>query len=238
MYKLSIIIAVLNSHEIFSRQIKYLKSLKLPSDIEIIVIDDGSSPRLHPPVYLENLSIYQSNDTRPWSQPCARNTGAQLAHSFILLMTDIDHILSRESILIARDFKGDKMMFPRDWAILTEAGRLSQIYEDLFEWGLTKELYLKRGLQAGMHENTFAMRRAIFLDLLNGYDEKFCGKYGGDDTDLSRRYGQLHKQGLVSRHILGPKIYVYPDPNKDIKKVFHGLRRGEKKIGSVNRQPL
>ena len=24
---------------------------------------------------------------------------------------------------------------------------------------------------------------------LGGYDTKFCGKYGGDDTDFSKRYG-------------------------------------------------
>ena len=40
--KLSIVIAVLNSHEIFRRQCVFWSKMKLPDDIEFVIIDDGS----------------------------------------------------------------------------------------------------------------------------------------------------------------------------------------------------
>lgn len=42
--KLSIIIPVLNSHEIVRRQIKHFKRMDLPDDVELIIVDDGSDP--------------------------------------------------------------------------------------------------------------------------------------------------------------------------------------------------
>ena len=44
--KLSIIIPVLNSHEIVRRQIEHFKKMDLPDDIELIIVDDGSDPPL------------------------------------------------------------------------------------------------------------------------------------------------------------------------------------------------
>jgi len=44
--KLSIIIPVLNSHEIVRRQIKHFKKMDLPDDVELIIVDDGSDPPL------------------------------------------------------------------------------------------------------------------------------------------------------------------------------------------------
>jgi len=44
--KLSIIIPVLNSHEIVRRQIAHFKKMNLPDDVELIIVDDGSDPPL------------------------------------------------------------------------------------------------------------------------------------------------------------------------------------------------
>lgn len=221
--KVSIVIAVLESREVLRRQARYFRLLKLPQDTEIIILDDGSKPPLEVDVTPEYFSLIPTNDFRPWSQPCARNYGAELAKGEYLLMTDIDHILSREAIEAVRQFDGDKMMFPRHWAILDKGGRICQKPEVLFQYGLSEELYKERGLHGGHHANTFAMRKSVF-DALGGYDESFCGKYGGDDTNFSRRYGQHHYAGNCARHVMGPRIFVYPDPRKDVKKVFHSLR--------------
>jgi glycosyltransferase involved in cell wall biosynthesis len=221
--KVSIIIAVLDSREVLRKQARYFRSLQLPQDTEIIILDDGSKPPLEVDVTPENFSLIPTNDFRPWSQPCARNFGAEHAKGEFLLMTDIDHILSKEAIEAVRKFDGDKMMFPRHWAVLNEEGKICQEPEILFEYGLSKELYEQRGLHGGHHANTFAMRKSIYQEL-GGYDESFCGKYGGDDTNFSKRYGKHHYSGNCKRHAMGPRIFVYPDPRRDVKKVFHNLR--------------
>jgi predicted glycosyltransferase involved in capsule biosynthesis len=217
--KLSIIIAVLESYGIVNHQVKYFKQMNLPSEIEIIIVDDGSSPPIAINTYCDNLRVYITGDTRPWTTACARNMGANLSEGEWLLMTDIDHMLSKEAIIAAMNFDGDKMMFPREYAVFDNNSNICQDCDILESYGLKGAK-----IGAGCHTNTFAMRRGIFENL-GGYDEKFCGKYGGDDVDLADRYGALFRQGLVTRHVMGPKIYVYPDPKSDIKSIFHGLRR-------------
>ena len=91
--KVSIVIAVLNSHRIVRRQIRHFRRMRLPDDIEIIIIDDGSNPRLQdilaPPNSVPNIYIYATNDFRPWTQGLARNMGAKLAQGEYLFFTDI-----------------------------------------------------------------------------------------------------------------------------------------------------
>jgi len=222
-YDLSIIIPVLNSHEVVKRQMLYWNTLDLCC-CEIILVDDGSTPPILP--YFDSkyeLTVIYTNDPRPWSQPCARNRGAEISRSEMLLMTDIDHIISQEQINAGKAFNGDKMIFPRQWAVLDTAGGLHQEKEVLLQYGLDPKLYEQRGLSGGSHANTFCMQKSIF-DELGGYDESFCGKYGGDDTDFNDRYGRLHRQGLVARHVVGPRMFVFPDPRRDAQNLFHSLR--------------
>jgi len=221
--KASIIIAVLNSHEVVNRQLRHFKGI-IPNNCEVIIIDDGSEPSITFNEKIDyRLKLFATHDERPWSQPCARNRGAEIAQSEYVLMTDIDHVFSEEAINAVVNFNGDKMVFPRQWAVLSDEGKIIQDPEVLFEYGLDTELYKQRGLHAGQHANTFAMKKILY-DMLGGYKESFCGKYGGDDTDFARRYGELHYKGLAKRHVHGPAIYVYPNPRKDVKGLFHKLR--------------
>jgi len=229
--KLSVIIAVLDSRTVFARPVLYFHKMNI-SKVEFIFLDDGSDPPLElpydsiPDLLGSQIQLYRTRDTRPWTQPCARNLGALLADSPRLLMTDIDHILSKEAIEFCRNSDEDKVMFPRSWGVLDNHGKIHQKSNVLFDHGLSKELYNKRKLNAGMHHNTFMMKTKIFMNL-GGYDTKFCGKYGGDDTDFSSRYGDLYKKRVVKRHVMGPGIYVYPDPQRDVKNLFHSLRKGK-----------
>tara|TARA_R110000824_G_scaffold242332_2_gene431011 strand:- start:1136 stop:1900 length:765 start_codon:yes stop_codon:yes gene_type:complete len=251
--KCSILIAVLDSHEVVRKQIEYMgeilrRNKTLKEECEIIIIDDGSEKSIAN--YLttkwnmsENLySIYseeykstiidfglllgfkfrvvETNDKTPWSQPRARNIGAYISVGEYLLMTDIDHIFTEESIVETVNFKGDKLVFRRKFAIIDEKLEICRDKKVLMDYGC-KEADLEK---SGSHANTFAMKREIFIDLLNGYDEKFCGKHGGDDTDLNKRYGELHYKKLVNKHVMGSLIYVYPNPRKDVKRIFHDLR--------------
>jgi len=234
--KLSIIIAVLDSHEIVKRQLLHFAKMKFHwEDVEFILVDDGSKPPIekyvsqylakHPgnPIKL-NYGFFETGDERKWSQPCARNYGARIARSQRLLMTDIDHVLSKEAIEFCMESNEDKVMFPRQWAVLDENGGINQSHHILNKYGLPHKIYEERGLNGGMHHNTFMIKKSLF-EQLGGYDESFCGKYGGDDTDFSYRYSQMYKEGKAKRHVLGPFIYVFPDPNRDVQKIFHGLRR-------------
>lgn len=250
--KISIIIAVLQSYDIIKRQLIYFidmvkKDKSLMGKFEMIIIDDGSEPSIFYELSknllkLENIiteidknrytiidvenfifpfKIIETHDKIPWTQPRARNIGAMYAQGEYLLMTDIDHIITKDAIESSFIFSGDKMVFPRKYAILNEKGDITRDKNELISYGC-KENDLEI---ISSHANTFTIKRCIFCDLLKGYDEKFCGKYGGDDTDLNKRYGELHYKGLVKRHNVGPMIYVFPDPSKDVKQVFHDLRR-------------
>jgi glycosyltransferase involved in cell wall biosynthesis len=226
--KISIVIPVYNSHRVLRRQIKYYKRLKLPNDIEIIFIDDGSSPPLKFATHmLKNCHIYPTGDTRPWTQPCARNLGAKIAQGEYLLMTDIDHIFTKEVIDAVYNFDGDKMEFPREFAILDNRGIIRQNLDMLVEYGFHRARYRRRKFRTYKHTNTFAMRRKIFWEI-GGYSEKRCDKGTHpthDDLQLHSRYRQHIKQGKCNRAVIGPMTYCFPAVAIDPKNLFHNLNR-------------
>lgn len=214
--KLSLIIPILNSHEAVARQAKHFKAMNLSDDIEFIFVDDGSEPPLNIEDYdLPNLRIHATNDKRPWTQGLARNAGAKLATGEYLLMTDIDHIISRESIEDVCKFTGAKMLFPRCIGVLLADGQLSQELDVLSEYGFrVEERKNKDDLYVSKHGNTFAIKKSIF-EAIGGYDPKRCtyGHYAphrkGEDCYFNgawKRYATSH--GLQEE--LGSVIYVFP----------------------------
>ena len=162
--KLSIIVAIYNSHEALRRQILYFDRMNLPNDIEFIIVDDGSNPQFDSDDYdLNNLTIYFTYDKRPWTQGLARNFGAKKANGEYLFFTDIDHILSYEAIMEGLNFEGEKMIFPRFIAVLDEEGKLTQDIEVLEKYGFdTKRLNTSRKLYASYHGNTYVIKKSTF----------------------------------------------------------------------------
>lgn len=214
--KLSIIIAFYNSHGVVARQVKYFAAMKLPKDIEFIFIDDGSKPAHRLKDYkLKNLKLLHTKDKRPWTQGLARNAGAKVAQGEYLLMTDIDHILSKEAIMESYHFTGSKMIFKRFFGVLLADGTLSQEPKVLEEYGLDmSRLQTRRGLYASVHGNTFTMKRSIF-ETLGGYDPRHClygrhaGSGQGEDSVLIRAFNHYaYDHGLEA--VVGPDIYMFP----------------------------
>ena len=74
--RVSIIIPVLNSHEIVRRQLLHFERLGLPQDTELILVDDGSDPPIENTSRLP-VTIHCTGDARPWTWALARNTGAR-----------------------------------------------------------------------------------------------------------------------------------------------------------------
>jgi len=235
MMKASIIINILNSHEIVRRQILHFKKMDLPDNIEIIFVDDGSNPPLDfPDCGLRNFTIYYTRDKRPWTQGLARNLGASKAKGEYLYMTDIDHIISKPSIESVLAFTGDKMVFTRCYGVLDEKGNLTQDMEALLKYGLDLRRTVRRGLVAGHHTNTFAIKKSIF-DALGGYKEKHCigmmhqGRRTGEDVYFAAAYDRAVNVGACRQAESGEHIFMFPigrfhvngDTNPG--RLFHGL---------------
>jgi hypothetical protein len=217
--RLSLVVSVLESYEVVRRQLLHLGRV-LTQECELILVDDGSEPGLRatcdgvPRPFA--FTLHCTHDRRPWTQPRGRNVGASLARADRLLFFDIDHIVTEEVVRLGLSYAGDKMHWVRRPAVLDDQGRLVTDRRVLAEHGLTNEA-------PSVHGNSFVIRRELF-ERLGGYDERFCGRYGGDDIDFNDRYRELCRRGLARpEEVLGVG-YVYPDPARDVRRLFHSLR--------------
>lgn len=231
--KVSIIIAVLNSHKVVVRQIRFWKGMRLPKDVEIILVDDGSTPPLdYGNCGLRNFSVYFTNDKRPWTQGLARNLGVSKAIGEYIFITDIDHIITREAIEAVRNFGGDLMVFPRYYGILDRYGNLLNDEKTMIEFGARLRGMRHRRMSGGYHMNTFAMKKSIF-DSIGGYDRKHCermfhvgGAFTSEEGALFSKYRRIAKGRQA---VAGPATYFYPtgqfrvDGNHNPFGLFHTL---------------
>lgn len=195
----------------------HLKKINLP--FELIIIDDGSKPPI-------KEASYQTGNNLAWTQGLGRNLGASKATGEYLLMTDIDHIISREAIEDALKFTGNKMIFRRQIAVLDENGEIKQDKNTLREWG-----YEKEKLDASVHGNTFVIRKDIF-DYLGRYETKrsLIGYHPitkqGDDVYFNKKWNHAF---VGQRPEVGRDIYMFPvgrfNKNGDLnpKGLFHNL---------------
>lgn len=220
MCELSVIVSVLESYEVVRRQLLHLGRI-LSAECELILLDDGSRPSLQATCdSVEKtfpFTLHCTNDFRPWTQPRARNIGASLARSQKLLFFDIDHILTRNIIGHCLTYAGDKLHWQRRPAILDAAGNIVVDREVLEAYGVENE-------SVSVHENSFMIRRELFTKL-GGYDERFCGRYDGDDVDVNARYDRLCAIGAARPADVIGEGYVFPDPAHDSRKLFHSLNR-------------
>jgi glycosyltransferase involved in cell wall biosynthesis len=218
--RLSVIVNVFESYEVVRRQLLYLGRILTP-DCELIMVDDGSAPSLrkvcetvHKPF---DFLLHCTGDRRQWTQPRARNIGASLARADKLLFFDIDHILTRELLALCLDYEGDKLHWLRRPGVLGEEGEVVTNTEILAAHGMENDA-------PSVHANSFMIRKPLF-ERLGGYDEHYCGRYGGDDIDFNSRYDLLCTSGQARPAEIQGEGYYYPDPALD-KAIFHSLDRG------------
>jgi len=228
--RLSIIVPVYNSHRVVSRHIKHFYKMNLPDDIEIIFMDDGSDPPLKEyigQIKCNNFYIYPTGDTRPWTQPCAKNLGIKISQGEYIFITDVDHILPKEVVMQGYKFCGDKMSFSRSFGILSKNGEIYTDIDSLLKYGLTKRRYRQRENKTYRHTNTFVMRKKIFEEI-GGYKERLCNRgvqYHRDDSHLHQQYRRHCEAGKCLPTEMGGMVYVFPAVARDPKKLFHKLSR-------------
>ena len=232
--KLSIIIPVLNSHEILRRQLIYMSGF-IQDDTEIIIVDDGSSPPLTLDGASESLParIIQTNDTRPWTWALARNRGAKEAKGEYLVMFDIDHIITPDALELARDFDGQKIHFKREFGVLTKSGRFTQDIDTLIKYGFPPDRLKKRGVLMTPLPNNFVMKKDVFF-ALGGYREDLVHRAypQGEDRLFKKAWCRWRADGKGTECLERPTIYMIPNGykcNGDVDfnpfNLFHTLTR-------------
>lgn len=228
--RLSIIVPVLNSHEVVRRQLLHFSRMGLTADTELIIVDDGSDPPLTNTSDLP-VHIIRTNDKRPWTWALARNAGARVATGEYLLMFDVDHIVPAPAIRFLREQTYQKVQFVREFGVLTEDGKLTQDRDVLADYGLP----LEKGLSLGPLPNNFAIRRDLFWEL-GGYREDLVERpypQGEDRAFRSvwRSYELAHGGEGSCVCPQRPRIFMFPngkylgDVDADPKGLFHGLTR-------------
>ena len=188
--------------------------MDLPDDVEILFMDDGSIPPLHTDNPPRNFTIHATNEFRPWTSSMARNTGAKLALGEYLFMTDGDYILSRESIMIAHEFRGDRLGCRREFGVLDENGCFTQDHKVLLEYGLAPQILKSKGTRMAPHPNNFVMRATLFQEM-GGYDENLILSRPypqREDTHFKRTLRRFEAEGRITLdNTHRPTIYMFPN---------------------------
>jgi glycosyltransferase involved in cell wall biosynthesis len=235
--RLSIIIPVLDSHEVLRRQLLYFERIGFPAETELIIVDDGSDPPLmeHDEIRdlvrdfeREQIQILETNDKRPWTWALARNAGAKLATGEYLLFFDLDHIVTRELLDFVHGFQGHKVQFIREIAVLTESGILTQDREILEDYGIPQ----KNDLKIGPLPNNFAMRRDLYWEL-GGYREDLVERAypQGEDRLWKKTWYEYQRSSGNTADAHRPTIYCFPtgkmvgDVDYNPQGLFHNLSR-------------
>lgn len=195
---ISIIISVYQSYEIVRRQLLHYSKINLP--FELIIVDDNSNPPIPG-------ATIRTDNKLAWTQGLGRNAGAKIAKGDYFLFTDIDHIISKEAIEDALNFKGNRMAFRRQIAVLDDNGDIRQDRETLKDWG-----YDKDDLDASVHGNTFVMKREIFEEL-GGYEPEHSlvgyhpASKKGDDCYFNTKWNRKYPG---TPWVMGRDIYMFP----------------------------
>lgn len=170
-----------------------------------VVVDDGSPT--HPAECPPWVHLYRIDTDIPWNQHGARNLAAQESPDPWLLMLDIDHVLTAENA--ARLIEHDDVQshewyrFPRERIGAADDTRT----KDLSLRGIDPTL---SRVPVNPHCNSFLVSREAYWRA-GGYNEDFCGTYGGDTeflrelrhaagdpVELSDVWLQVHTRDSVS----------------------------------------
>lgn len=153
--------------------------------VTIFLVDDCSPLDERPEIAIRRATkpirrrfrVLRVHDDIAWNQHGARNLGAKLASTQWLLMADIDRIVSGHDmrIILSRELRPDRYYKPLQYVARPDGLPLSELTPraPLNQFVCTRKAYWRAG----------------------GYDEAYCGSYGGDAPFLRA----LQKQSRFER---------------------------------------
>lgn len=172
---------------------------ELRGALRVILVDDGSTKYPAYDIFKDckiPKKLYRVLDDIPWNQHGARNLGADRAckasENFWLFMSDMDILLTPE---VANDLFR-RQLDPKHY----------YTFERAFLPDLTRRKY---------HCNTFMVKHSIYW-AVNGYDEDYCGTYGGDGPFLRQLNTLAPRKHLDDVLLYGVERDVVPDANTDL----------------------
>lgn len=172
---------------------------------EIVIVDDGSPDEkarwVDRPAGLPRIRIFEVQEDKPWHQHAARNIGAHEAVGKILLLTDMDHMVTEQLITFCAGVETSQ----NAWHVKR------------LEWD-TKKPTLDRFDKPKPHPNTFIMSKKLFWKM-GGYDEDYCGHYGTDG--LFRHRLAKHAKLLVCKEAVIYRLsreMVHDASTRDLKR--------------------
>lgn len=131
--------------------------------LEIILVDDASPENPALPI-IRNLDahhrLYRIKQDIRWNHPGARNLGFREAVPGWVLATDMDHVVPAPEMQKLIERRWDPSCFYRP-----------------------ARLKMPQLEPVSPHQNSFLIQRDTFLEV-GGYDEDYCGYYGGEDGAL------------------------------------------------------
>lgn len=172
---------------------------ELRDNVRLLLIDDGSQKYPAEPIIKEcklPFHLYRITVDIPWNQHGARNLGAKKActeaENYWLFMSDMDVLLTAET---AFD------LFSRD----LDPGRYYTF----------ERAFLPNLVRRKTHCNTFLVKRNTYW-AVGGYDEDYCGTYGGDGPFLRALNNLAPEKHLDDVLLFGVERDVIPDANTDL----------------------
>lgn len=248
-YRVSIIIPILNSNEVVRRQVLHFEKMDLPDDVEIIMVDDGSTPPIEVNTTLKNFKLIHTHDFRAWTWPLARNRGAKEAKGDYFIMADLDHIITWGFIDTVRHFTGDHIRINREFAVLDSEGNFTQDHEVLKAYGITDKRLQDRGVKLTPHRNQFAIHKDLYWKLGGFREDKIGLPYPQrEDGDFNKAWQVLYNKGEIKDFddVVGyehrPILYMFPngkycgDVDYNPFNLFHTLSRKTEKNKSWTSQ--
>jgi len=211
---------------------------KYPPGVKVICVDDGS-PEPALPIIEENAStdllrhlwllpaeqrfwLYRVLVDIPWNRGGARNLGAKMAATELIIQADIDHILPADAAAKLLEFTPNPKRwyrFPR-WRVgKADDTRMKDDLPRDCEYGPVHP-----------HGDSYMVRREVYWET-GGYDEDYAGHLGGGSAFLRRL--ENHQEVAMLPAPIRLEVYTrnaIPDANVTT------LSRDTTKGGEIRRQ--